>query len=66
LNLIDIIYNFIMQNEKEKQALDLAVIIEALLIESVEFKNCEDTATRFLRQLVSMGNAMKISTTAFT
>jgi hypothetical protein len=49
LNIINIIYNFIIQNNGEKQALDLAIIIEAQLIEAVEFKNCSDDAKKFLR-----------------
>jgi len=66
MNLINIIYNFIMQNNGQKQALDLAVIIEAQLIESVEYKHCADDAKKFIRQLGELHAQKNISTSAFT
>jgi hypothetical protein len=48
---VNIIYNYIVSNAEKKDALDLAVVIEAQLLEDYGYKKCGDTANKFSRTL---------------
>jgi hypothetical protein len=48
---VNIIYNFIVSNAEKRDALDLAVVVEAQLLEDFGYKKCGDVAEKFIRTI---------------